>query len=88
MGWWALRKSSPQRRRELRISHHDDASRTGLLNAQGNRVNGGYAHACCHCEQRSDTAISITAGHRDGDCFATLAMTGNSVRHAFTRLPY
>jgi hypothetical protein len=29
----------------------------------------------CHCEERSDTAISIVLRTLDGDCFASLAMT-------------
>jgi hypothetical protein len=30
----------------------------------------------CHCEERSDAAISI-----DGDCFASLAMTARTADH-------
>ena len=38
----------------------------------------GVTH--CHCEERSDAAISIPSAHRDGDCFvaALLAMTGEN----------
>src|SRR6185312_2792415 len=74
---WPLAHRLPHR--SLETGGDNGTRSTAYPRSVHARVGGEEGAATgCHCEERSDAAISIAVEKRDGDFFAPPAMTGLS----------